>query len=205
MWIKICGATNEEAVDAALNAGADAIGFIFAPSVRRVTPEQAARLALPARGRATLVAVGLHPDQALIDDIITVLKPDVLQTDLEDFAGLRLPSALTRMPVVRAGTHTPDKLAGRILFEGARSGSGEVGDWNEAARRARVNQLVLAGGLNPDNVAAAIAAVAPYGVDVSSGVESAPGRKSVTRISQFVAAARAAFKEAASHGNRHSN
>ena len=81
MWIKICGITAEDAIAAALEARADAVGFIFAPSVRRLTPQQAARLAAPARGRVHLIAVGLHPEQSLVDEIIAVLKPDALQTD----------------------------------------------------------------------------------------------------------------------------
>jgi phosphoribosylanthranilate isomerase len=202
MWIKICGATTEDAIAAALQAGADAVGFIFAPSVRQVTAERAAQLAAPARGRAALVAVTLHPRQSQIDEILRVLNPDALQTDLEDFEYLHLPDQLTRLPVVRAATRSDAKFPRRFLFEGARSGSGEVGDWIAAARLARANELVLAGGLNADNVAAAVGAVGPYGVDVSSGVEIAPGRKSPEKIAQFVAAARTAFEEAATHGNR---
>jgi phosphoribosylanthranilate isomerase len=201
MWIKICGATSEEAVAAALQAGVDAVGFIFAPSVRRVTCERAAQLSAPARGRAMLVAVTLHPQQSQVDEIVRVLRPDALQTDLEDFERLRLPDRLVRLPVVRPGAAIL-KLPRRFLYEGARSGSGEVSDWNAAAHLARANEVVLAGGLNADNVAAAIRAVAPYGVDVSSGVEIAPGRKSAEKIAQFVAAARTAFREGATHGNR---
>jgi phosphoribosylanthranilate isomerase len=81
----------------------------------------------------------------------------------------------------------------RILFEGPRSGTGETGDWRQAAQLAELTQLVLAGGLTPDNVAAAIAAVRPFGVDVSSGVEAEPGRKDPDRIVAFVQAARAAL------------
>jgi phosphoribosylanthranilate isomerase len=201
MWIKICGITAQDAIAAALEARADAVGFIFAPSVRRLTPEQAARLAMPARGRLNLIAVGLHPDQRLVDEIIAVLKPDALQSDLEDFEHLRLPDELTRLPVLRADTCADGKAPPRFLYEGARSGSGEVSDWHSAARLARRSELVLAGGLNADNVADAIRAVRPYGVDVSSGVESAPGRKSTQKIMQFVAAARAAYQEAAAHGH----
>jgi phosphoribosylanthranilate isomerase len=77
------------------------------------------------------------------------------------------------------------------MFEGARSGSGEVADWVAAERLARRRELVLAGGLNAHNVGSAIRAVRPYGVDVSSGVESAPGCKSAQKIAEFVDAARA--------------
>jgi phosphoribosylanthranilate isomerase len=193
MWVKICGVTSEDAVAAALESHADALGFIFAPSVRRLTVQQATKLATAARGRASLVAVTLHPEQTLVDEILEGFRPDVLQTDLADLDRLQLPDGLARLPVLRAGSEAAPPSSRRFLFEGAHSGSGEIADWSAAARLARLSELILAGGLTPDNVAAAIRAVAPFGVDVSSGVESAPGRKSTAKISQFIAAARAAF------------
>ncbi|HXO15375.1 MAG TPA: phosphoribosylanthranilate isomerase, partial [Steroidobacteraceae bacterium] len=99
--------------------------------------------------------------------------------------------------VVRAADQAPATLPGRILFEGPLSGSGVASDWNAARRLARCTQLVLAGGLNTGNVAAAIAAVQPFGVDVSSGVEVRPGMKSPTEIVNFAAAARAASEDPA--------
>jgi len=196
MWVKICGMTTPEAIDAAVAAGADAIGFVFAPSVRRVAPARAARLAAPARGRARCVAVMQHPSQAEVAAALAEFAPDVLQTDFEDFAALDLPAMLERLPVLRAGGELPAQLPRRALYEGARSGTGEVADWERAAQlRARGIELVLAGGLTPDNVASAVRAVRPFGVDVSSGVEGAPGEKSAARIAGFVAAARAAGRE----------
>jgi phosphoribosylanthranilate isomerase len=194
MWLKICGMTSADAVTAALQAQVDAIGFVFSPSVRRLEPEQAAQLAAPARGRVTLIAVTVHPEQQLVDDILRVFKPDVLQTDLQDFDVLTLPDTLERLPVLRAGVGSGAALPRRMLFEGARSGSGEAADWNTASRLARMSELILAGGLNAHNVAAAIRAVRPHGVDISSGVESEPGRKSAQLIAEFVQAARAAFQ-----------
>jgi phosphoribosylanthranilate isomerase len=192
MWIKICGLTSAEAVAAALAAGVDALGFVFADSVRRVTPEQAAALARPARARAACVAVTRHPTQALIDEVLEVFRPDVLQGDAEELERLRLPSTLERLPVLRAVVDDRRCLPRRILFEGPVSGSGTPADWQAARALARHTQLVLAGGLTPANVAAAIAAVRPFGVDVSSGVETAPGHKSPALIGNFVAGARAA-------------
>jgi phosphoribosylanthranilate isomerase len=202
MWVKICGMTSEDAVAAALESGADALGFIFAPSARRVTPEQAAQLARSVRGRVSLVAVTLHPGQPLVDEILATFRPDALQSDLADLEQLQLPPGLARVPVLRSSGTQPRPFPERFLFEGARSGSGELGDWSAASRWARSGELILAGGLNPDNVAAAIRAVNPFGVDVSSGVESTPGRKSIEKISQFITAARAASSEAPGHGNR---
>jgi phosphoribosylanthranilate isomerase len=193
MWLKICGVTDLDAVDAALAVNVDAIGFVFSPSVRRLQPAQALQLAAGARGRVAVVAVTLHPQQPLIDDIVRVFKPDALQAELLDFEQLRLPHTLARLPVLRADVAAGSSLPRRILFEGARSGSAEAADWKAASRLAGVSELILAGGLDARNVGAAIRAVRPYGVDVSSGVESARGRKSVQKIAEFVEAARAAI------------
>ena len=191
MWIKICGMTTPDAIATALEAGADAIGFVFAESPRQLTPEAAARLARPARGRVRCVAVTRHPGQPALDEMLRVFRPDVLQTDQTDLAGLRLPPALELLPVVRAAVSAA-ALPPRILFEGPASGSGTTSDWSAARRLALQTQLVLAGGLDSANVAGAIAAARPFGVDVSSGVEARPGVKSPLRIMQFIAAARAA-------------
>jgi phosphoribosylanthranilate isomerase len=197
MWIKICGMSSEQAVETALHQRVDAIGFVFAPSVRQLEPTRAARLALPARGRTLCVAVTLHPSQAAIDQILREFNPDVLQSDLADLAQLRLPSQLAVLPVLRAGASLPAAVASavppRLLFEGPRSGTGVATDWHQASSLARRTQLILAGGLTPHNVAAAIAAVRPFGVDVSSGVEAAPGQKDPRKIIEFIQAARAAF------------
>ena len=194
-WIKICGLTTAEGVSAAMDAGVDAIGFVFAPSVRRVTAERAAELARPARQRLTCIAVTQKPDQFAVDEIVRSFHPDLLQTDLEDFTRLHLPQRLARLPVVRATDAPLAEYPARLLFEGARSGSGEVGDWEQAAALARRSRLILAGGLHAGNVAAAIRTVRPFGVDASSGVEARAGVKSTTKIREFVQAARAAFSE----------
>jgi phosphoribosylanthranilate isomerase len=197
MWLKICGMTDEAAVSAALGQGVDALGFVFAPSVRRLAPEQARRLAAPARGRAQCVAVTLHPSQELVDRILAQFGPDALQTDIGDFATLRLPPGLRLLPVVRAGAvaGAPAALPRRLLFEGPRSGSGTPPDWEQARRLALRTELVLAGGLQVCNIAQAIRAVRPFGIDVSSGVEAQPGRKEPRMIQEFVQAARAAAAE----------
>ncbi len=196
-FIKICGMTDARAVTAALAAGVDAIGFVFAASVRRVTPEQAAVLAQPARGKVLCVAVTLHPDAALLQEIFTQFRPDVLQTDAEDLQSIALPANVAAWPVLRglpSGEMADCLQPGqRLLFEGPRSGTGRVADWSAARALAAGHALILAGGLSPANVAEAIAAVQPFGVDVSSGVEESPGRKSPALIDSFVSRARAAF------------
>jgi len=195
MWIKICGLTTSAAVTAALAAGVDALGFVFADSVRRVTPAQALQLAQPVRGRALRVAVMRHPQQAEVDEVLKLFRPDVLQSDAEDLSRLRLPAALELLPVLRDIAAAPAELPARLLFEGAASGSGSKSDWHAAAELACRTQLVLAGGLSAANVAEAIAAVRPFGVDVSSGVEERAGIKSPAAIESFVRAARVAAME----------
>jgi phosphoribosylanthranilate isomerase len=192
LWVKICGLTTPEAVNAAIDAGADGIGFVFAPSKRQVSPERARELSAHVPKHVTRVAVMQHPTQAEFDAVLATFKPDVVQTDIEDLPTLRVPSELSITPVVRAGREVPEPLPSRLLFEGPVSGTGETADWTRAAELARATQLILAGGLSAANVAAAIAHVRPYGVDVSSGVESAPGVKDVEKIHVFVRAARAA-------------
>jgi phosphoribosylanthranilate isomerase len=195
LWLKICGLTDEAAVSAALQAGVDAIGFVFSPSPRQIAPAQAARLAATARGRALCIAVTRHPQQQLLDQIVRDFKPDGWQTDINDLSVLRVPRQLPILPVLRSGSPALGSPPRRFLFEGPVSGQGVSADWTEAARLASASQLILAGGLTVDNVATAIASVRPFGVDVSSGVEEHTGRKSPTLIAAFVAAARIAHAQ----------
>jgi phosphoribosylanthranilate isomerase len=195
LWLKICGLTDEASVSAALQVGVDAIGFVFAPSPRQLQPAQAARLAAAARGRALCIAVTRHPKQALLDEIVRDFKPDGWQTDISDLSVLRVPRQLPILPVLRSGSPALESPPRRFLFEGPVSGQGVSADWAEAARLAAAAQLILAGGLAADNVATAIEAVRPFGVDVSSGVEAQPGRKSPALIAAFVAAARRAHAQ----------
>jgi phosphoribosylanthranilate isomerase len=193
MWIKICGMTTPEAVEAALAARVDAIGFVFSPSTRQLTAAEAERLAGPARGRVPCVAVTQHPSQPLLDEIVARFRPDLWQSDADDLEHLHVPDGLARLPVLRAGGPVPGTLPARVLFEGPRSGAGVPCDWTGAGAIARRTELVLAGGLEAETVAAAIETVKPFGVDVSSGVEMRPGIKSPDRILKFVEAARVAF------------
>ncbi len=196
-FIKICGMTTPEAVSAALANKVDAIGFVFAASVREVTAQRANELAAPARRRVACVAVTRHPSREAVGAILREFKPDILQTDIEDLDDLSLPKELSVLPVVRPGPAGACAIPRRVLFEGPVSGSGQTTDWQQAAEFARRTEVILAGGLNPANVAEAIRTVRPFGVDVSSGVEETPGIKSIRKIEQFVAAARAAALETA--------
>lgn len=192
IWIKICGLTDATAVATALAQQVDAIGFVFAPSPRLVTIEQALRLAEPARGRAVCVAVTLHPTAERVAQILKEFQPDFLQLDAADLAQLPPLESSRILPVLRQEQPKPAVWPARVLFEGPRSGTGEKADWQRAAQYASSTQLVLAGGLSPSNVGEAIRVVRPFGVDVSSGVEVSPGQKSPQKIIEFVEAARGA-------------
>jgi phosphoribosylanthranilate isomerase len=189
-WIKICGVTTPEAVSAADSVGVDAIGFVFAASPRRVTPEHAWRLAAPVRGRVACCAVVRGTSQAEVDEILRVLRPDMLQADVDELESLRLPRTIQVLPVASTRARAPAALPESLLLE--RPPADDGAGWDEAAIRGLSSRtrLVLAGGLDAGNVAGLVQSVAPYGVDVSRGVEVAPGIKGHELIRRFVKAAR---------------
>ncbi len=191
VFVKICGLSDPQHVDSAVSAGADAVGFVFAESVRRVTPGQARSISAGVPGHVKRVAVMLHPGNDEWLEVLKVFEPDVLQTDSADFDALDVPYAVECWPVFREGGPRPD-TDGTFVFEGPKSGQGETVDWSAAAELAADGNMVLAGGLGVDNVATAISTVRPWGVDVSSGVESSPGQKDPTLINRFISAVRAA-------------
>jgi phosphoribosylanthranilate isomerase len=191
VFVKICGMNGEEAVAAAVAAGADALGFVFAPSPREVTPERAAALASGVPTGIARVAVLRHPPDALWRRMLEVFAPDWVQSDAEDFAAIELPRGCRPLPVYRNGLAPAAAVPPRLLFEGSESGSGLRADWDEARELAAETELVLAGGLDAANVAAAIRHVRPWGVDVSSGVERRRGEKDPVKIKEFVARVRA--------------
>jgi phosphoribosylanthranilate isomerase len=124
-----------------------------------------------------------------VDRILDELEPDVWQTDARDFDSVRIPAVIERWPVLRERSQAPAGSR-RVLFEAPSSGSGERADWAAAAVLARTSELILGGGLDRMTVGRAIATVRPFGVDVSSGVETAPGVKDVRRIREFIVRAR---------------
>jgi phosphoribosylanthranilate isomerase len=209
--IKICGLSTPETLCAALDAGADMIGLNFHPkSPRFVTLERAAELAALARGRAQIVALIVDWDTARAAELVKALRPDWLQLHgAETPAHIREIKAATGLPVMKAlGIAAADDLAAveayrdvadRVLLDakppkGAAypGGHGKTFDWTLLATLDPALGFMLSGGLDPANVGQAIITARPWGVDVSSGVENAPGVKDSGRIRDFVAAARAA-------------
>lgn len=214
--IKICGLSTADTMAAALDAGADLVALNFHPrSPRFVTLEQAAALAGQALGRAQLVALIVDLEDEAIAAIAAAARPELVQCHGTE-TGIRLAQirALTGAPVMKAiGVAGVDDLrevvamapfADRILLDAKPpkdaaypGGHGRTFDWSVLAGLGPEQPFMLSGGLNPDNVAEAIARIrgmglALTGVDVSSGVESAPGLKDIAKIRDFIAAAREA-------------
>jgi phosphoribosylanthranilate isomerase len=198
LHVKICGVTDSDAAMAASNAGADAVGFVFADSVRRIDPRDAARIAARMPGRVQRVAVFLRPEPDHVARVLSEFPADVVQVD---YGAITKPEGPLLLPVFREGD---DEILGEFLdgtvarrfhYEGRKSGEGRTVDWGLAARYARRGQMTIAGGLTPTNVAKAVRTVKPFGVDVSSGVESAPGVKDVGRIRDFIETVRHIEKE----------
>jgi phosphoribosylanthranilate isomerase len=193
LFVKICGLSDAASVAAAVDAGADALGFVFAESPRRVAPARAAELTRGVPGHIRRFAVTRHPSSDELDAVFRLFAPDYLQTDVADFTAITLPQYCAALPVYRdsGGSHARPLAGSRILFEGSASGSGRIADWDEARDLARTCELILAGGLNIDNIAGAIEHVRPWGVDVSSGVERERGIKDPGLIRAFIARVRA--------------
>ncbi|MEU7458384.1 phosphoribosylanthranilate isomerase [Streptosporangium roseum] len=194
MYVKICGLREPEHVAAAVEAGADAIGFVLTRSPRRVTPARARELAAAVPPHVLTVAV--FAGESTEEVRAATLEAGVRAVQLhgahphEDFTALK-DLGLT---LVRAGAAGADLRCGAfdedlLIVDAPRPGSGEPWDW-AAVRGRPAGRWMLAGGLDPSNVAGAIAAAQPWGVDVSSGVEVAPGVKDAGLIRDFVTAAR---------------
>ncbi len=201
-FVKVCGLKDTRAVEAALSVGADAIGSCSRTRAPRDAGAGRGPCAPGARPRAVRGGdAASFPGTAGAD--LRDLQADVLQTDSRDLARITLPPGVAAWPVLR-GWRTPGRFrrdsawTSACCSRGLRSGSGEVADWSAAKILSPQCQLILAGGLTPSNVEQAIDDVRPFGVDVSSGVEDAPGRKSPTLIEWFVTRARASFALAGS-------
>jgi phosphoribosylanthranilate isomerase len=222
LWIKICGNTSLADAQLAVEAGADAVGFVLAPSPRRVTVAEVAAIVpqLP----TAVEKIGVFLDAELGEIVATVEACGLTGVQLHFDADLGLPARLHErlgpevriLRVVHFGVdaaeqmteqiaqHTGNPHVDAVLVDsrtaGAVGGTGIAFDWALAGKTLFQNaearkRLVAAGGLNPGNVAAAIAALRPWGVDAVSGVEAAPGRKDADKVREFVARARAAERK----------
>jgi len=197
--IKICGVRDLATARACARAGVDAVGFVFAASPRRIAPSEAGRIAADLPAEVERVAVFRLAPLDEVRRVLDAFPADRVQVepddDLLEAFGPRLLPVLHDDGALeaRAAGLDPDRP---VLFEAAgRGGRGVRADWGRAAALARRRPVMLAGGLDPRNVAAAIRAVRPWGIDVSSGVESTRGVKSVARVEAFVAAARRDIRE----------
>lgn len=208
--VKICGLTRPEDAVEALSSGADALGMIFAPSRRRVSLEEARRVAGVVRGGALLFGVFVDEDPARIVETCRAVPLDVVQLHgneppeiLADLPGIRAVKAL-RVRDDRVLEELPryarfDAVLLDTWAEASPGGTGETFDWAVAASAARRARVILAGGLTPCNVAEAVRRVRPYMVDASSGVESSPGRKDPSLVREFVRAAKTALAAEEGH------
>ena len=193
MFVKICGITREADATAAVACGASAIGFIFWPkSPRYVEPERARAIVRSLPPFVTPVGVFVNEDVEHLNSVADLVGLGAVQLhgdetpDMVDAVNSPVVKALGR---IDAGTATawPERV--RLLIDAddreRRGGTGARADWNAAAALARQRPIVLAGGLTPANVADAVTRVGPFGIDVSSGVEDAPGIKNADRIREL--------------------
>ena len=212
--VKICGLKSAEAVDVALDSGADMIGFVFfPPSPRNVAFDTARALSERVRGRALKVALSVDATDALLRQIIESLAPDLLQLHGRESPdrvsavrrrfGLPVMKALpiaeeADLAAIAAYEHQADRLIfdARAPREASRPGGlGRRFDWHLLRNIATAAPFMLSGGLDVDNVAEALRITRAPGVDVSSGIERALGEKDPDRIRAFVAAARRATEK----------
>jgi phosphoribosylanthranilate isomerase len=204
--VKVCGCNTAEAVDAAVDAGADYIGLVhYAPSPRHVTLEQAAALRARAPSRTKVVLLLVNQQPIPTAQAVDAVKPDVVQFhggETPEWLGLlkrAVPNELWKAIGVRSAATLTDTLryrgaADRVLYDAAPGvlpgGNGLALDWKLLVNFRHELPWGLAGGLTPDNVADAIRVTGAPLVDASSGLESAPGVKDSARIRAFIEAAR---------------
>ena len=209
--IKICGLKTPEAIDHAVALGATHVGFIFfSKSPRHIEPADAGRLADRVRGRAKIVSVSVDADNDDLDEIIAMIRPDILQLHGRESPDRALTvKALTGLPVWKALSISEagdldriddyDGIVNRFLFDAKApkgselpGGNGVSFDWTLLKGLSERVDYLLSGGLTKDNVGEAIRIARPTGIDLSSGVESSPGVKSLPMMDEFFEAVRAA-------------
>ncbi len=201
MFLKVCGITRMTDALHAAQQGASALGFVFWPrSPRYIAPARAAEIT--AELPPTLMTVGVFVNES-IDSILSTI--DHVKLTTVQLHGDEPPAYADAIAVPLLRSMALDEVEvtawppeTTLLLDAAdvqvRGGTGTRIDWPRAARVARTRKVILAGGLTPENVGDAIAAVRPFGVDVSSGVEQSPGVKDLEKVTQFLANAKAAFE-----------
>ena len=185
--VKICGLSTKEAVKTAVSAGADYIGFVFAPSKRQVTVEQAIELAKFIPSHIQKVGVFVSPSRADLLEAIEKVGLDLVQVhgQVVDKLFENLPCASIQAVQVDERGHVPNSQADYLLFDAPVAGSGQTFDWGRLDTTELAQPFFIAGGLNEDNVEEAIQHFTPYAVDVSSGVET-DGQKDHEKIRRFI-------------------
>lgn len=185
--VKICGLSNIEAVKTAVSAGADYIGFVFAPSKRQVTLEQAAELAKFIPSHIQKVGVFVSPGRAELLEAVDKVGLDFVQVhgQVVDKLFENLPCGSIQAVQVDEGGHVPNSQADYLLFDAPVAGSGQTFDWGRLDTTELAQPFFIAGGLNENNVARAIQHFSPFAVDVSSGVET-DGQKDYEKIRRFI-------------------
>jgi phosphoribosylanthranilate isomerase len=199
MFVKICGITNEDDALFAVAMGADAVGFVFAPSTRQVAAQQV--YDITRRLPPEILTVGVFRDDAPGRVIDIVHRAGLKAAQLHGHETPDMVAEVARqirwvIKSVVAGSpdamHADQFGTDMILVDAPNPGSGKVFDWSLMEAVAEGPRLILAGGLDPDNVAEAVRLVRPWGVDVSSGVEKSPGKKDALKVKSFIERARAA-------------
>lgn len=197
--VKVCGITNEDDAIMAVELGADALGFVFADSPRRMSMEEAADICDGLPPFVSRVGVFVDEDAAGVRKIAARCGLDLMQfhgSETPEYCRLFGRKAVKAFRVKDAASlagvneYGDGPIVLDAFVEGLAGGTGRTFDWDLAGRLAGHSRIILSGGLNPGNVVEAIAKIRPYAVDVSSGVESAPGRKDARKISEFIKAVR---------------
>ena len=185
--VKICGLSTKEAVKTAVSTGADYIGFVFAPSKRQVTLEQAAELAEIIPANVKKVGVFVSPNRTELLEAIEKVGLDLAQIHGQVANDLfeNLPCASIQAVQVDGNGHVPNSQADYLLFDAPVAGSGQTFDWGRLDTTELAQPFFIAGGLNEDNVEEAIQHFTPFAVDVSSGVET-DGQKDHEKIRRFI-------------------
>ena len=185
--VKICGLSTKGAVETAVSAGADYIGFVFAPSKRQVTLGQAAELAEIIPTNVKKVGVFVSPSREELLEAIEKVGLDLVQIhgQVADDLFVDLPCASIQAVQVDGDGHVPNSQADYLLFDAPVAGSGQTFDWGQLDTTELSQSFFIAGGLNEDNVEEAIQHFTPFAVDVSSGVET-DGQKDYEKIRRFI-------------------